>query len=72
MNFATAMLLANLKEAAIPILERLDASAYPEAAKLKDAIRQWFTSLNLFQKCCCKIGIYPRKPVKIDFAPGVI
>ena len=71
-NFAAAALLANLKDAAMPILNKLDAEEHPEVAQLKNAVRQWFQNLNFFQKCCCKVGIYPRKAVKIDFVPGMI
>ncbi|MFH1615498.1 MAG: hypothetical protein ABIG61_10510 [Planctomycetota bacterium] len=72
LNFAIAMLLSNYKDGIIPLVDKLDTENYPQAAKLKDAIRQWVKSLNFIEKCCCKIGIYPAKPVKIDFPPGEI
>ena len=72
LNFATAMLLVNLKGAAMPILSSLGDRDCPEAAKVKDAIRRWFRSLNFFQRCCCRIGFYPRNAVNIDFPPGEV
>ena len=71
-NFATAMLIANFKEGAIPILNKLNGQTYPQAAKIKDALNQWVKSLNLFQKLCYHLRIYPSKPVKIDFPPGEV
>ncbi|MFB0552231.1 MAG: tetratricopeptide repeat protein [Phycisphaerae bacterium] len=71
-NFATAMLIANLKDAAIPILDRLDVTEYPQAAKLKDAISRWAKSLNLIERFSYHLGLYPSKPVKIDFPPGEV
>ena len=69
-NFATAMLLANHKEGAFSILNKLDETVYPETALLKGSIRRWFKSLNFIGKCCYHIGLYPNKPVTIDFPPG--
>ena len=71
-NFATAMLLSNHKEGAFDILDKLDEKEYQQVAKFKDAIRQWIKSLSFIEKCCYYIGLYPNKPVKIDFPPGEI
>src|SRR4030042_766058 len=68
-NFAAAMLLANRKEGAFFILNKLDEKEYPQIAKLKDVIRRWVKSLNFIEKCCYYIGMYPNKPVTIDFPP---
>jgi len=71
-NFATAMLLYNRKEGAFPILNKLNEKEHPQIAKLKDVIRQWVKSLNFIEKCCYHIGLYPNKPVTIDFPPGEV
>lgn len=71
-NFATAMLISNHKDAAFPILTQLNEKEHPHIAKLKDAIRQWIKSLSLAEKCFYYIGIYPKKPITIDFPPGEI
>jgi len=71
-NFATAMLLSNRKEGAFPILNKLDEWEHPQITKLKDAIRRWVKSLNFIEKCCYYIGLYPNKPVTIDFPPGEV
>ena len=71
-NFATAMLLANHKDGAFSILNKLDEKKYPQIMKLKDAIRQWVKSLNFAEKCYYHIGLYPKKPIMIDFAPGEV
>ena len=72
MNFAIAMLVSNHKEGAFPILNKLDEKVLPQIAKLEDAIRRWVKSLNFVEKCCYHIGLYPNKPVTIDFPPGEV
>ncbi|HUT30568.1 MAG TPA: hypothetical protein VMX13_12310 [Sedimentisphaerales bacterium] len=69
-NFARAMLLSDRKEGDFSILNKLDEKVHPQIAKLKDAIRQSVKRLNFIEKCCYHIGLYPNKPVTIDFSPG--
>jgi len=69
-NFATAMLIADNKEAAISVVERLDDKQHPAVARIKTAIRHWEKGLNLFQRLLSKAGIYPRKGIPVDFIPG--
>lgn len=69
-NFATAMLMANNKEALINVIEHLDEEQHPAVARIKTAMRQWAKSLNPLQRVLSKAGIYPRKPIPIDFPPG--
>lgn len=71
-NFVTAMILANNKEAAFPVLTRLNKNEHPYIAKLKDAVNQWVNSLSFFEKLRYKIGSYSDKPINIDFQPGEI
>ena len=69
-NFATAMLMANNKEAAISVVEHLDDKQHPAVARVKNAIKTWERSLNLFQRVLCKLGIFPDKAIAVDFVPG--
>ena len=69
-NFATAMLMANNKEAAISVVKHLDDSQHPAVAKVKNAIKTWERSLNLMQRVLYKLGIYPGKAIPVDFVPG--
>jgi predicted Zn-dependent protease len=71
-NFATAMLLSNQKDAAFPILNQIDEKENPQAAKLKDAVKQWVKSLSLSERCRYHVGIYPKKPISLDFPPGEV
>jgi hypothetical protein len=71
-NFATAMLMANNKESAISVIERLDDKQHPAVARIRNAIRTWEKGLNLFQRLLCKAGIYPGKAIPVDFVPGDI
>jgi hypothetical protein len=71
-NFATAMLLSNEKDAAFPVLNELDEKEHPEVTKLKDAIRQWVKSLSFSEKCRYHLGLYSKKPISLDFPPGEI
>ena len=71
-NFATAMLMANNKEAAISVIERLDDKQHPAVARIRNAIKTWEKGLNIFQRLLSKAGIYPRKAIPVDFVPGDI
>lgn len=71
-NFATAMLMADNKEAAISVVERLDDKLHPAVARIKNAIKNWEKSLNVFQRLLSKAGIYPNKAIPVDFVPGDI
>jgi hypothetical protein len=71
-NFATAMLLSNHKDGAFSILNKLDKKVYPQLVKIKDVVRRWVRSLNFIEKCGYYFGLYPNKPVTIDFVPGEI
>jgi hypothetical protein len=71
-NFATAMLMANNKEAAISVVERLDDKQHPAVARIKNAIKTWEKGLNIFQRLLSKAGIYPGKAIPVDFVPGDI
>lgn len=69
-NFATAMLMANHKEGVIDVIERLDEDRHPAVARIKAAMKKWARGLNPLQRMLYKAGIYPRRPIPIDFAPG--
>lgn len=71
-NFATAMLLKNKKDFAISLLANPDFMKYPQALKLKEAVKQWRKSLNFLEKLCYHIGIYSNKPVRLDFPLGEV
>ena len=71
-NFATAMLMANNKEAAISVVERLDDNQHPAVARIRNAIKKWEKGLNIFQRLLSKAGIYPRRAIPLDFVPGDI
>jgi hypothetical protein len=71
-NFATAMLMANNKEAAISVVEHLDDKQHQAVSRIRNAIKNWEKSLNLFQRLLCKLGIYPGKAIPVDFVPGDI
>ena len=69
-NFATAMLMANHKEGVMDIVSHLDEKQYPAAAKLRSAVRRWEKTLGFFPWLLYKAGMYPSKPIPIDFPPG--
>jgi hypothetical protein len=71
-NFATAMLMANNKEAAISVVERLDDKQHPAVVRIRNAIKTWEKGLNIFQRLLSKAGIYPKKAIPLDFVPGDI
>ncbi|MFA5553720.1 MAG: hypothetical protein WCZ89_00460 [Phycisphaerae bacterium] len=71
-NFALAMLVVNNKDFALLLLAKPEVRNHPQAAKLIDAVNKWRKSLTLLEKFCYHIGIYSRKPVKIDFPAGEV
>ncbi len=71
-NFAAAMVLANKKDFAISLLAKPEVRSHPQAAKLYEAIRQWRKGLNLLEKFCYHIGLYSKKPVRMDFPAGEV
>lgn len=72
-NLAVATLRANHdKGMALIIADRLQGSEHPEAAKLKDAVRQWKQSIGLLGRLCCHVGLYPATPVPLDEQAGAV
>jgi len=70
LNFATAMLMANLKDAAMAVMDRLEEETDPQAVQLREAIERWKRGLGLIGRLCCRLGYCPRRPIQLDFAPG--
>jgi hypothetical protein len=70
LNFATAMLMANFKDAAIAVMDRLEGEKDPQAVQLREAIEGWRKNLGFVGQLRCRLGFYPKQPVKLDFPPG--
>ena len=70
LNFATAMLMMNFKDAAMTVMDRLELEEDPQADQLRNAIEQWKKSLGPIARLCCRIGLYPKRPVTLDAPPG--
>jgi hypothetical protein len=70
LNFATAMLMGNFKDAAFTVMDRLEDEKDPQAIQLREAIEQWKKGLGPIGRLRCRLGFYPRQPVKLDFPPG--
>lgn len=70
LNFATAMLMANFKDAAFTVMDRLQSEKDPQAVELREAIARWKKNIGPLGRFCCRLGFYPKKPVKLDFPPG--
>jgi hypothetical protein len=72
-NLAVAMLRANrIKSGALMIADRLNGDEHPEAARLKAAVRQWKAGLGPLGRLCCRLGLYPAKPVPLDGHAGAV
>ena len=69
-NFATAMLMANFKDAALPIVDRLGRTENPQIVRVIEAVQQWKKSIGLWGRLRTRFGFYPKKPVPLDFPPG--
>jgi hypothetical protein len=71
LNFATGLLLtsnvAGAKEFLAAIPRGQDS---PMLVKLRESIRQWKANLPVHWKLLTLLGIYPGKPVVLDFPPG--
>ena len=71
LNFATGLLMtahvAGAKELLTTIPRGQDSPMVP---KLREAVRQWMRGLPVAWKLLALLGIYPGKPVVLDFPPG--
>lgn len=70
LNFATAMLMANFKDAAFTVMDRLESEKDPQAVQLREAVARWKKDLGPIGRLRCRLGFYPKPPVKFDFPPG--
>jgi len=70
LNFATAMLMANFKDAAFTVMDRLDGEEDSQAVQLREAIARWKKDLGPIGRLRCRLGFYPQRPVLLDFPPG--
>ena len=69
-NYATALLLTGNVMVGQSILAQIEDKQHPAVVKLRSAIKQWKKSLGLFRRLLVPVGIYPDRPVTMDFPPG--
>jgi len=72
LNFATAMLMANHKDAAFTVMDRLRDEMDPQAVQLRQAIERWKEQIGLIGRIRARFGFYPGGPVKLDFPLGQV
>jgi hypothetical protein len=71
LNFATGQLMTAHVAGAQELLTTIPRGQdSPMVPKLREAIRQWKASLPVIWKLMALVGIYPGKPVVLDFPPG--
>lgn len=69
-NYATALLMKGYNQEALEILAALKPAQHPYIAALYDAVAEWKRGLTLFQKLCCRLKLYPKKPISLAVPPG--
>lgn len=69
-NYATALLMKGYNQEALEILADLKPAQHPYIAALYDAVAEWRRGLTLFQRLCCRLRLYPKKPVSLTVLPG--
>jgi Flp pilus assembly protein TadD len=69
-NYAISLLLSGHPAGAIEILKELSEVDHPRVQKLRSAIGGWKSQLNIFQKLGLALGVEPKRPVQLEFAPG--
>ena len=71
LNFATGMMMTAHVAAAKELLTTVPREQEsPMLLKLLEAVRQWKRRLPAGWKLLALMGIYPGKPVELDFPPG--
>lgn len=71
LNFATGLLLTGNVVGAKELLATVPRGQHsPVLAKLRGAIDQWKRRLPVAWKLLALLGVYPGKPVELDFPPG--
>ena len=71
-NYLTALILKGNTPIALDLEETLNGSSHPYVVELKQAMRKWRRALPWYQRILCKVGIYPNKPLTLQFEPGGI
>lgn len=69
-NYATTLLMKGYNQEALEILADLKPAQHPYIAALYDAAAEWKRGLTLFQRLCCRLKLYPKKPISLTVPPG--
>ncbi len=69
-NYAFALLLSGHIGGGIAISKELANVDHPSVHKLRAAIEAWKAKLSVLQKVGLALGLEPKRPLELDFAPG--
>jgi hypothetical protein len=71
-NYATSLLLVDNIVTGLQMLGQIPDRRHPAVVQLKGAVRSWKRSMSFFARIGLVIGITPRKPFRMDSAPGAL
>jgi hypothetical protein len=69
-NYVTANILADHTDTGLHILSQIQDDQHPAVKKLRSAVAAWKKSLGLHHRLMLLLGVYPNKPIALDFVPG--
>jgi hypothetical protein len=69
-NYATSLLLVDNIVTGLQMLGQIPDRRHPAVVRLKSAVRSWKRSMSWLARIGLLIGITPRKPFRMDTAPG--
>lgn len=69
-NYATSLLLLDNVVTGLEMLGHIPDRQHPAVVRLSSAVRIWKRSLSWFARIGLLIGITPKKPFRMDSAPG--
>ena len=71
-NYATSLLLLDNIVTGLQILGHIPDRQHPAVVQLKSEVRNWKASMSWLARIGLVIGITPRKPFRMDSAPGAL
>ncbi len=69
-NYVTAMMMQGNLVAATGVLSQVSDREHPAVLRLRETLRSWRRGLGWGWRILGLCGLYPEKPVPLDFPPG--
>ncbi|MBN1942938.1 MAG: hypothetical protein JW849_06555 [Phycisphaerae bacterium] len=71
-NYITTFFLLENVIIGIQLLRDIPQKNHPLVRQLNDSVNRWKRSLSWWRRMLLPIGLYPNRPLRLDFAPGAV